>query len=225
MAFVLPRQPLSDDPAAAARPRVLQPARFGLRLAPGTTVVPREDWLLWCAAADAVQAARDEAAQITADARQAYEAERQRGHAEGLQQAQLEQAERLIEQVSRTVDWFGRVEERMVDLVMQAVQRVIADFGDRDRVVAVVKGALAVVRNQKQVTLRVAPAQVDAVHAAQNELLAAFPGVGYLDVVPDARLAADACILETEIGVVEASIQGQLQALRQAFASVLGPRG
>lgn len=215
MAFVLPRQPLADP---------LRPARFGLRLAPGTTVLPREDWLVWRAAESAVQAARDEAAQITAAAREAFEAERLRGHAEGRQEAQLEQAERMIEQVTRAVDYFGRVEQRMVELVMQAVQRVIGDFGDRDRVVAVVKGALAVVRNQKQVTLRVAPAQVPAVHEAQNELLAAFPGVGYLDVVPDARLAADACILETEIGIVEASIDGQLQALRQAFTTVLGSR-
>jgi type III secretion protein L len=215
MAFVIPRQPLNDP---------LRPARFGLRLAPGTRVVRREEWLLWCEAERAVQAARSEAAQIEADARSAFEAERQRGHAEGRQEAQLEQATRMIEQVGRAVDYFGRVEQRMVELVMQAVQRVIGEFGDRDRVVAVVKGALAVVRNQKQITLRVAPAQVAAVNEAQNELLAAFPGVGYLDVVADPRLAADACILETEIGVVEASVQGQLQALRQAFANVLGSR-
>jgi len=42
--------------------------------------------------------------------------------------------------------------------------------------------------------------------------------------VADPRLAADACILESEIGIVEASVQGQLAALRQAFAKVLGAR-
>jgi type III secretion protein L len=42
--------------------------------------------------------------------------------------------------------------------------------------------------------------------------------------VADPRLAADACILETEIGTVEASVQGQLAALRKAFAKVLGAR-
>jgi hypothetical protein len=92
-----------------------------------------------------------------------------------------------------------------VELVMQAVQRVIGELAERDRVVAVVKGALAVVRNQKQVTLRVAPPQLPLVQAALNELLAAYPGIGYLDVVADARLEADACILDSEIGIVEAS--------------------
>lgn len=215
MAFVLPRQPLSDP---------LRPQRLGLRMAPGTRIVRREDWLVWCAAEDALNAAQAQAAQVAADARAAYEAERARGHAEGREEAQLEQAERMIEQVGRAVDYFGRVEQRMVELVMQAVQRIVADFDDRARVLAVVKGALAVLRNQKQLTLRVPPAQLAAVQAAHNDLLAAFPGVGYLDVVPDPRLAADACILESEIGVVEASISGQLQALRKAFAAVLGSR-
>lgn len=215
MAFVLPSQPLNDP---------LRPARFGLRLAPGTTIVRREDWLVWAAAEAAVQAARDEAAAITRAAQSAFEAERRRGHAEGLEQAQLEQAERLIEQVSRTVDHFARVEQRMVELVMQAVQRVIGELAERERVVAVVKGALAVVRNQKQVTLRVAPPQLALVQAALNELLAAYPGIGYLDVVADARLEADACILDSEIGIVEASVQGQLLAMRRAFATVLGSR-
>jgi type III secretion protein L len=215
MAFVISQHALSDP---------LQPARFGLRLAPGTRVLRREDWLLWRAAAQAVQVAHEEATQITAGAQAAFDAEKARGYSDGREEAQLQQAEQMIEQVGRAVDYFARVEQRMVELVMQAVQRVITDFSDRDRVVAVVKGGLAVVRNQKQVTLRVAPAQVATVQQAQNELLAAYPGVGFLDVVADPRLAADACILETEIGTVEASVQGQLAALRKAFAKVLGAR-
>ena len=51
-----------------------------------------------------------------------------------------------------------------------------------------------------------------------------YPGVGYLDIVPDSRLKPDSCILESEIGLVEASIEGQLAALRNAFQKVLGSR-
>ena len=39
-----------------------------------------------------------------------------------------------------------------------------------------------------------------------------------------AALKPDACILESEIGLVEASLEGQLQALRNAFQKVLGSR-
>lgn len=57
-----------------------------------------------------------------------------------------------------------------------------------------------------------------------NDLLAAYPGVGYLDILADGRLARGSCILESEIGMVEASLEGQIQALRQAFQRTLGSR-
>ncbi|MEG1769575.1 MAG: FliH/SctL family protein, partial [Comamonas sp.] len=86
------------------------------------------------------------------------------------------------------------------------------------------KNALSVVRNQKQMTLRLQPQQVEVVRTRINDLLSAYPGVGYLDIVPDGRLGAHACILESEIGLVEASIDGQIAALEKAFQKVLGSR-
>ena len=57
-----------------------------------------------------------------------------------------------------------------------------------------------------------------------NDILAAYPGVGYLDLLADGRLEHGACILESEIGMVEASLEGQIEALRGAFQRTLGSR-
>ena len=57
-----------------------------------------------------------------------------------------------------------------------------------------------------------------------NDILAAYPGVGYLDLLADARLGRGACILESQIGMVEASLEGQIEALRGAFQRTLGSR-
>jgi type III secretion protein L len=168
--------------------------------------------------------ARKQADAIVAGAQAAFEEERQRGYADGMAEAQMEQAEKMIETVSRTVDYFSKVETDMVALVMSAVRKIIDGYDDADRVLIVVKNALSVVRNQKQMTLRLHPQQVDTVRARVNDLLAAYPGVGYLDIVPDGRLGMEACILESEIGLVEASIDGQIAALQGAFQKVLGSR-
>ncbi|MFD0669017.1 HrpE/YscL family type III secretion apparatus protein [Ramlibacter sp. MAHUQ-53] len=168
--------------------------------------------------------ARNQAEEIVASAREVFEAERRRGYEEGREEARLEQAEQMIENVTRNVDYFSKVESKMVDLVMQAVQKIICDFDERERVLITVRNVLSVVRNQKQMTLRLNPQQVDAVKERINDLLAAYPGVGYLDIVADSRLGRDACILESEIGLVEASIDSQLEALRTAFLKVLGSR-
>ena len=130
----------------------------------------------------------------------------------------------MIDSVSRTVDYFSNVETTMVGLVMSAVRKIIDGYDDTERVLIVVKNALSVVRNQKQMTLRLHPQQVDAVRGRVNDLLSAYPGVGYLDIVPDGRLEKEACILESEIGLVEASIESQIAALENAFRKVLGSR-
>jgi len=185
-------------------------------------VIKAADYAAWAEGRELLESARRQAAEIAEAAKQAFEEERQRGFEEGVTEARLEAAEQMVENVSRTIDYFASVEGRMVELVMSALRKILADFSDQDRVVQVVKKALAVVRNQKQVVLRVPPAQVEPLRQRTNELLAAYPGIGFLDIVPDARLGPDGCILETDIGSVDASIEVQLQALRRAFEKSFG---
>jgi type III secretion protein L len=212
MAFQLPRDPLTPQ-------RTLQ-----ARIAPGTRVVRADQVQAWGDANALIAAAQAQADAMQTAAKDAFEAELQRGFAEGLAEAQMEHAEKMIETVGRTIDYFAKVETDMVALVMAAVRKIIDGYDDADRVIIVVKNALSVVRNQKQMTLRLHPQQVETVRGRINELLAAYPGVGYVDIVGDGRLGMEACILESEIGLVEASIDGQIQALEGAFRKVLGSR-
>ena len=212
MAFLLSRDPLTPSRSLQAR------------IAPGQRVLRAADVAAWGDAEALLASARQQADAIIAGAEAALEAERQRGYAEGVAEAQMEQAEKMIDTVSRTIDYFARVEGDVVALVMSAVRKIIDGFNDEERVLIVVKNAISVVRNQKQMTLRLHPQQVDVARARMNDLLASYPGVGYLDIVADGRLSLESCILESEIGLVEASIEGQIKALETAFTKVLGSR-
>jgi type III secretion protein L len=104
------------------------------------------------------------------------------------------------------------------------VRTVIHGYDERERIFMTVRNVLAVARSQKQVTVRLAPAEVAAVRERIDTLKQEFPGIHVIEVVPDHRLEGDACVLETEVGVVEASLETQKKALRQAFERVLGSR-
>lgn len=194
------------------------------RIDPARKVVKAADYAAFVDGRDVLAEARKEAEAIGVAAQQQYELMRAQGLAAGRDEARLEASEQMISHASRTIEYFGRVEDRMVDLVINATRKIMADFSDNERARAVVQGALSAVRNQKQVVLRVSPDQVDSLKAQMNDILAAYPGIGYLDIVADGRLGVDACILETEIGTVESSIQNQIDALRSAFQKVLGAR-
>lgn len=178
----------------------------------------------WQDAEALLAAARAEAARIVGEAQAAFDAEKQRGYEEGQMEARLEEADRMIENATRTVEYFAAIEQKIVGLVMQAVRRIIADFTDTERVIAVVQSGLAVMRNQKQLTLRLPPEHLEEIKGRAAELLERFPGVGMIDFMPDPRLRGDAAILESEMGVVEASIELQLKAIEQSFAKLLGSR-
>ena len=191
---------------------------------PSQVVLKAADVQAWVDAQGLLERARADADQLRSEALAAFEQEKRRGFEEGLAQAQFEQTERMIENAAKMVDFFASVEQRMVGLVMDAVRRIIADYDDTQRVMAVVKSGLAVMRNQKQLTLRLAPAHSEMVKSRAADLLQSYPGIGILDIVSDSRLKGDAAILESEIGVVEASVDMQLQALEKGFKKMLGSR-
>ncbi|HSY30150.1 MAG TPA: FliH/SctL family protein, partial [Burkholderiaceae bacterium] len=75
---------------------------------------------------------------------------------------------------------------------------------------------------QRHLILRVHPGQVAAVRDKMDELLKAFPAVEYIDVSGDPQLAEDACVIESDIGIVETALSSQIDALRDSFKKVLG---
>jgi type III secretion protein L len=194
------------------------------RLDPSIKVLKAEHFVAFRDAQELVADAQTQHETIIASAQAAYEAERRRGYADGLAEAKREQAGSMIEIVCHTVEYFSRVESRMVDLVLDSVRKIVGDFDDRTRVVAVVRGALSLVRTEKHLLLRVHPDQVEAVRVKLTDLLSVFPAIEFIDVCGDAGLAQDACAIESDIGIVEANIPNQIDIMRKSFENALEER-
>ncbi len=76
----------------------------------------------------------------------------------------------------------------MTGVVLDAVRKIINSFDDVDTTASVVREALQLVSNQKQVILHVHPEQVTEVREKVSSILSDFPEVGYVEVIADARL-------------------------------------
>jgi type III secretion protein L len=83
----------------------------------------------------------------------------------------------------------------------------------------------AVIRTQRTVTLKVPPELAETVRARVSELRAAFPTIETFDVVEDPRLKGVACILETEAGVADASVDTQLAAIEKSIKKHIAKEG
>ncbi len=169
-------------------------------------------------AAEALADAEAEAARIREEAKAAFEAEKTRGYEEGLAQGRMEIAEKKLEMLDESVTWMESVEGRMADIVMKALHKCVEEIGDRELVVQVVRKVMsAVIRTQKQVTLKVAPDMAPTVRERLSQILADYPTVEHIDVVEDDRLHGPACMIETEAGVADGSVDSQLAAIERSI--------
>ena len=169
-------------------------------------------------AAEIVAAAEAEAARIREEAKTAFEEEKKRGFEKGLQDGKLEIAMQKLEQVDQAVAFMESVEGKMADIVMKALKSCVVEIGDREMVVNIVRKTMnAVIRTQRHVTLKVAPEMVAAVKERVSALRVDYPTVETFDVVEDPRLKGPACILETEAGVADASVETQLAAIERSL--------
>ena len=174
-------------------------------------------------AAEIVADAEAEAARIREEAKAAFETEKQRGYEKGLADAKLEMATKKLELVDSSVAFMESVERKMADVVLKALKTFVVEVGDEAMVLQIVRKTMnAVIRTQRQVTLKVAPEMKAAVTARLAELKAEYPTVETFDVVEDPRLKGPACILETEAGVADASVSTQLSAIEKSLKRHLG---
>ena len=169
-------------------------------------------------AAEIVAAAEAQAAQIREDAKVAYEEERKKGYDKGIADGKTEIAMQKLDLVDSSVAFMENVEEKMSEIVMKALKSCVAEIGDREMVIQIVRKTMAaVIRTQRQVTLKVAPELVETVRSRVSELTATFPTIETFDVVEDPRLKGSAGLLETEAGVADASVESQLAAIERSL--------
>lgn len=190
-----------------------------LRPASGTKVIKASEYAQLLEANALLAAARAKAEAIEREAAEAYEQKKLEGYQDGLEEGKLEHAEKMMETILSSVEFIEGIEKTLVSVVNQAIRKIIGDMDDKERVVRIVRNALNVVRGQQKVTVRVAPADEAAVLEALAAMTSSASGSSFLTVMADARLEKDSCILESELGVVDASLQTQLRALENAFKS------
>ena len=169
-------------------------------------------------AMDVLSAAQKEAEDVRQKAQEEFEAQRKLGYEKGLEDGKEEIAIQKLEQVEKSIDYLGSMENKIVEIVLTALKKCVAEIGDRELMVQVVQKAMqAVVRNQQQIVLKVSPEMVPTVKERLNDILSKFPGVNYINLMEDGKLKGVSCIIETDAGNVDASLDVQLAAIEKAL--------
>lgn len=193
-----------------------------------TTAVPRRPVARILRAAEArawqdghafLDEARRDAQQLRDAARRAYAAEYAQGYEDGRAQGDADAA-RLVSETAVKVDrYLGGLEAEITSLALDVVRRVLGEFDARMLVAKAAAQAVTEIRRAKYLKIRLHPASVNRVRDELNAVLRESDLGMTVEIDADDTLATGACILSTDIAVIDASIEAQLDAIAAAISS------
>ncbi len=210
---------LASDPLRLAPSRVVRAEDLG-------TVMEARELLSRARsrAEEILRQAREDAERIRAAAADAAAAEIERGYASGLARAQQEFAAKVAVRGGEDARRFASQEERMCLLVTRTLEKVLSESNNDERFFAgVMSRVLRAAREEKYLTVRVSADQREAADKAIRGLVEQTAAPNFIEVLGDPAVGRGACIVESAHGVIDASLDTQMDAIRNALLSAWRP--
>ncbi len=185
-------------------------------------------------AARIIAQAQREADRTTESARAEAQSIRQRAYAEGLEEGRRAGLEQVVRKYRDTLDLMESTADAIVsqaDAMVRASERDIARLAvavagkvirksveqDPEIVLGIARAAIGQTEGTRAVVLHVAPNDLEQVLSVHDELIKCSPDLRNLKVVEDPRVERGGCIVEMEVGHVDARIEEQLAEIERAF--------
>ncbi len=142
----------------------------------------------------------------------------QNGIAQGEEESRKQLAEQMLKASSDTLEQLAKVEKDLLDVVINAVRKIIEDYDDDKLALAMVRNGLKLVCKSQRVIVRVHPKKIDKL---MQGLMSLNHNIDFLEIMPDENLSGVDCVLESDIGIVRASLEEQLQHIENSIKTAL----
>lgn len=186
---------------------------------PRARILRAEEVRAWQDGHAFVETAKAEARKLSDAAKRAYAAEYAQGYKDGKAQGEVD-ATRLVAGTSAKVDrYLAGLEAEVAGLALGVVRRVLGEFDVGTLVARAAMQAISEVRRAKYLKFRVHPQNLARLRDELNAVLRDSDLAMSVEIDADDTLALGACILSTDIAVIDAGIEAQLEAISAAIAS------
>ncbi|MBU3826298.1 MAG: HrpE/YscL family type III secretion apparatus protein [Candidatus Anaerobiospirillum merdipullorum] len=192
-------------------------------LDPNKKIIKKAELDLYYEANAIIDKSKSIAAQIEKQAQEDHQRRYEEGYAQGVEEGKSEYSLKIMETVMAQLDALEDLEKQIVEVVINAVNKVVGEIDRRELIVRVVSKGLSAVRGEKRILVKVSRNEEATVREALKASLISSDGMsGYLEVMGDSSLKSGDCIIETPMGVVEASLSSQLKVLETSLRKVVG---
>lgn len=139
----------------------------------------------------------------------------EQGRAEGLNQWN----DALVEVWRRRDDFLSQHEPELVKLAVAIAKKIVGHLvqNDSEVVIQTVREALKAARSAHRVTVKVNPADEGMVQERVSSFRAVNIEIGEFVIVGHSSVGVGGCIVESELGIIDARITTQLDSIEKAL--------
>ncbi|MCB9654206.1 MAG: type III secretion system stator protein SctL [Deltaproteobacteria bacterium] len=202
----------------SARPTSLSPPRTAKK-----PIIEREEVDARHRAHAIIGEAEERAQRILDDAEEQADQTRQRGYEEGREEGRAEFTQQITKALLGLDRLAQALEPSYVRLVRTCVSEIIGEALKMtdDAIVEIVRRALRDTRQQREVIVRVNPDDVEMLRRNERRLLEMLARANTIDIREDPTVDRGGCIVVTELGTIDATLDKQLDALEAALETEL----
>jgi type III secretion protein L len=168
-------------------------------------------------ARELLQKANQEAEEILRKASEQSEQLRKSGYDAGYQEGLAQTTELMTKARIEHEQFLKNANRDVMDLAFKIAEKIIGKQleTEPETIINIVKQAMQNVRGSKQLTIRVHPNDAKILRENDEELQEALGRQRMIDIMEDKKVTPGGCIIESEIGTVEAQLSTQLERLKK----------
>ncbi len=195
-----------------------------IHLAPGTKVVDADSIATLVTAQEVLEKAQAEAAEFRKQVIEECEKEREQAQREGFAEGMKKWAAHLVQlqkKIDNVRDDMTRV---LVPVAIKAAQKIVGREIEqsKDAIVDIVRNNLKAVSQHQNIKVYVSPDELDVIRDQKPKLLTVFDRLESLSIQAREDIGRGSCVIETEVGIINAEIENQWRQLEAAIENMMG---
>jgi type III secretion protein L len=170
-------------------------------------------------AARILEEAEDFAAEIRREALAEAEDLKTQAFREGTENALTEFERNLIESREIREKVWRETEKDLLRLAVRLAERIVGREIEKDdkTIIEIISTALQNARQQEKLTVRVNPKDLPTIEKETEKFSSGR--ILFIDFVADPRVESSGCLIESEVGTIDARLETQLRVLERALLS------
>ena len=195
-------------------------------VAPQEKIIPAGDFSILQDALNVLNHIKEDAEKYRLQVAKESEQFKEHGFKEGYEEGFKQWADHLVDFEKKLEDLRKEMQQVIIPIALKAAKKIVGREIElsEDLIVDIVASNLKAVLQHKKITIYVNKKEIESLEKHKQQLRDLFENLESFSIRPRDDIAPGGCVIETEIGIINAQMEHRWQVLEQAFNAMTAPK-